>query len=84
MATSRTFEVLWGKLENEKTAFESLESKISEGKVSADEKSKRLAIIKKNLEEITAKAQERLRDPWEEEMMIKSVDELMKEVVKMP
>ena len=82
MATSRTFEVLWGKLENEKTAFESLESKISEGKVSADEKSKRLAIIKKNLEEITAKAQERLRDPWEEEMMIKSVDELMKEVVK--
>ena len=80
MATSRTFEVLWGKLENEKTAFESLESKISEGKVSADEKSKRLAIIKKNLEEITAKAQERLRDPWEEEMMIKSVDELMKEV----
>lgn len=83
MATSRTFEVLWGKLENEKTAFESLESKISEGKVSADEESKRLAIIKKNLEEITAKAQERLRDPWEEEMMIKSVDELMKEVVKM-
>ena len=80
MATSRTFEVLWGKLENEKTAFESLESKISEGKVSADEESKRLAIIKKNLEEITAKAQERLRDPWEEEMMIKSVDELMKEV----
>ena len=83
MATSRTFEVLWGKLENEKTAFESLESKISEGKVSADEKSKRLAIIKKNLEEITAKAQERLRDPWEEEMMIKSVDELMKEVKKL-
>ena len=83
MATSRTFEVLWGKLENEKTAFESLESKISEGKVSPDEKSKRLAIIKKNLEEITAKAQERLRDPWEEEMMIKSVDELMKEVNKL-
>ena len=83
MATSRTFEVLWGKLENEKTAFESLESKISEGKVSADEESKRLAIIKKNLEEITAKAQERLRDPWEEEMMVKSVDELMKEVNKL-
>lgn len=83
MATSRTFEVLWGKLENEKTAFESLESKISEGKVSPDEKSKRLAIIKKNLEEITAKAQERLRDPWEEEMMIKSVDELMEKVNKL-
>ncbi|MBR2767087.1 hypothetical protein IKD67_03350 [Candidatus Saccharibacteria bacterium] len=80
MATSRTFEILWGKFENEKRALESLESKISENKISADEKSKRLNITKKNLEDIAAKAQERLRDPWEEEMMIKSVDELMKEV----
>lgn len=83
MATSRTFEVLWGKLENEKTAFESLKSKISEGKISTDEELKRLTIIKKNLEEITAKAQDRLRDPWEEEMMIKSVDELIKTVDKL-
>lgn len=81
MATSRTFEILWGKFENEQRAFEALELKISGNEIATDEIFKRLNIIKKNLEEISIRAQKELRDPWEEEMMIKSTDELLKKVV---
>ena len=81
MATSRTFEVLWEKLENEQTAFDALLLKRSKDEVATDEESKGLAIIKRNLEEILIKAQKELRDPWEEEMIAKTVDELSKKIV---
>ena len=81
MATSRTFEVLWEKLENEQTAFDALLLKRSKDEVATDEESKGLAIIKRNLEEILIKAQKELRDPWEEEMIAKAVDELSKKIV---
>lgn len=83
MATSRTFEILWGKFENEQRAFDALRFKISENKISTEDKSKRLAIVKKNLEEIIARAQKELRDPWEEEMMIKSAEDLLTNVTKL-
>ena len=81
MATSRTFEILWGKFENEQTAFESLKSKSQNSDIPAEKKSERLNIIKKNLEDIIVRAQNELRDPWEEDMMIKSADVLLKEVI---
>ena len=83
MATSRTFEILWGKFENEQRAFDALRFKISENKIAEDDKSKRLSIIKNNLEEIVARAQKELRDPWEEEMIIKSADDLSEKVVEL-
>ena len=83
MATSRTFEILWGKFENEQRAFDTLRFKISENKIAEDDKSKRLSIIKNNLEEIVVRAQKELRDPWEEEMIIKSADDLSEKVVEL-
>lgn len=83
MATSRTFEILWGKFENEQRAFDTLRFKISENKITEDDKSKRLSIIKNNLEEIVVRAQKELRDPWEEEMIIKSANDLSEKVVEL-
>lgn len=83
MATSRTFEILWGKLENEQRAFDALRFRISENKIPAEDKAKRLSIIKNNLEAIISRAQKELHDPWEEEMVIKSAEELLNNVTSL-
>ena len=73
MATSRTFEILWEKLENERTAFDSL---FKNGIATAEESFKRLTIIKRNLEDVKMKAERGLRDPWEHEEITTATDAL--------
>ena len=77
MATSRTFEILWEKLENERTAFDSL---FKNDIATSEESLKRLTIIKRNLDDILRRAQKGLRDPWELEEITMAAKELMNTV----
>lgn len=74
MATSRTFEILWEKLENERTAFDSL---YKSGVATDEENFKRLTIIKRNLDNIMTRAQKGLRDSWEQEEITMAAKELL-------